>query len=99
MHVLLLVIYHIMHHIAFYFVVKTFSEHRVLFKGRNNILYTAFLYRRYSVKGSTIFQLYRGGCFYWCRKPDPPEYPEKTTDLPQVIEGIPIASKVNARNV
>jgi hypothetical protein len=30
-----------------------------------------------------IFQLYRGGKFYWWRQP---EYPEKATDLLQVTD-------------
>ena len=32
---------------------------------------------------STIFQLYRGGQFYWWMKPD---YPVKTTDMSQVTD-------------
>ena len=32
---------------------------------------------------TTLFQLFRGGQFDWWRKP---EFPEKTTDLPQVTD-------------
>jgi hypothetical protein len=34
---------------------------------------------------STIFQLYRGGQFYWWRKP---EDPKKTTDLSEVYSSV-----------
>jgi len=32
---------------------------------------------------NSIFELFRGGQFFWWRKP---EYPEKTTDLSQVTD-------------
>ena len=34
---------------------------------------------------STVFQLNRGGQVYWWSKP---EYPERTTDLPQVTDSL-----------
>ena len=43
---------------------------------------------------STIFQLYRGGQFYWRRKP---EYPEKTTDMPRVIDKFVLHEVVSSK--
>jgi len=47
---------------------------------------------------STIFQLYRGGQFYWWRKP---EYPEKTTDtqtLTYVASSTPRLNGIRTHN-
>jgi hypothetical protein len=42
-----------------------------------------WLFNLHSLIWSLIFQLYRGGQFYWWRTS---EYPEKTTDLSQVTD-------------
>jgi hypothetical protein len=45
---------------------------------------------------STIFQLYRGGQFYWCRKP---EDPEKATNMSQVCDVHLVLIEIKIHNI
>ena len=58
--------------VGFHSITKVFHLNQIIWGGYGLWCLTSF---------STIFQLYRGGQFYWKKKP---EYPEKTTDLPQI---------------
>jgi hypothetical protein len=49
----------------------------------NNVVYFHFIayIGGRALRVQQYFSYIQGGCFYWCRKPDPPEYLEKTIQI------------------
>jgi len=65
-----------------FYILSEFCTIEVISRYHN--VYLVLVMVRVMTQLSTIFQLYYGGGqFYWWRKP---WYPEKTSDLPQVID-------------